>query len=362
MALSTPIAFWNFDESSGNAVDATGNGYTLTNNNTITYTTGKINNCATLGTGNTNKYFSATVVDPDSYNSGFSISFWLYFNTVPSGSDNDIFEFQDTSNSGIFMRVNSSTSTEFRFGTGNAGDRGQTSYTSSWSSGTWYHIAMVHNATSNTYYVNGSQVAQKTTGTITLGGNQSTLNIGRNTANVNYSNVRYDMFGVFGYELSSAQVTELYNAGTGIQFPFPVAYTLAFALGTYAYTGFDIAFTKALNMLFALGTYTYTGFDILFSLGKGIIFETGSYIYTGFDIGLTKALTMVYALGTYTYTGFDFVLTKGMSIVISTGSYIYTGYNILMRKIGWDKATKSNTSTYTNATKSNTSSWINQTK
>lgn len=220
-SLYGAVAFYNLDESSGNASDSVGT-YTLTNNNTATYTTGKINNCTTLGTGNTNKYFSATVVDPDSYNSGFSISFWLYFNTVPSGSDNDIFEFQDTSNSGIFMRVNSSTSTSFRFGTGNGADRGETSYTSSWAANTWYHIVMVHNATSNTYYVNGSQVAQKTTGTITLGGNNSLLNIGRNTANVNYSNARYDMFGVWAKALSGTEVQVLYQSGAGLQHPFAV--------------------------------------------------------------------------------------------------------------------------------------------
>jgi hypothetical protein len=36
MSLSTPVAAYNLDESSGNAADATGGG-TLTNTNTVTY-------------------------------------------------------------------------------------------------------------------------------------------------------------------------------------------------------------------------------------------------------------------------------------------------------------------------------------
>ena len=39
-------AAYKLDESSGNAADSSGNGNTLTNNGTVTYVTGKINNAA----------------------------------------------------------------------------------------------------------------------------------------------------------------------------------------------------------------------------------------------------------------------------------------------------------------------------
>lgn len=330
-SLYGAVAFYNLDDSSGNAVDSTGNGYTLTNNNTITYTTGLINNCATLGTGNTNKYFSATLVDPDSYNSGFSISFWLYFNTVPSGSDYDIFEFQDTSNSGIFMRVNSSTSTTFRFGTGNGADQGNTSYTSSWSGSTWYHIVMVHNATSNTYYVNGSQVAQKTTGTITLGGNQSTLNIGRNTANVNYSNARYDMFGVWAKELSSTEVTTLYKTGTGLQYPFIIALTFAISE--------TLALTESISNLRTR----------LFSTSETITLTETISILKGIAFSIAEALGLI---ETFTSTRTRlFTVAESMGLVELAVSF----------RLKWNAITKSATATMSNVSKS-VSNWINTTK
>jgi len=330
-SLYGAVAFYNLDDSSGNAVDSTGNGYTLTNNNTITYTTGKINNCATLGTGNTNKYFSANVVDPDSYNSGFSISFWLHFNTVPSGSDNDIFEFQDTSNSGIFMRVNSSSSTTFRFGTGNGADQGQTTYTSSWSSGTWYHIAMVHNATSNTYYVNGSQVAQKTTGTITLSGNQSTINIGRNTANVNYSNARYDMFGIFLREISSTEVSALYYGGAGNQYPFAVAITFAISE--------TLALVESISNLRTR----------LFSTSETITLTETISVLKGIAFTVAEALGLV---ETFTSTR-----TRLFTVAESMG-LIEIGVTLRSK---WNAITKSATATMDNVSKA-VSNWINTIK
>jgi hypothetical protein len=211
------IAYWKLDEISGNASDSSGNGYTLTNNNTVGYASGKINNGADFGSSNTNKYFSATLIDPDSYNSGFSIGFWVKFNSLASSQK--IFSFNDLSWGGIHFRALSSTDTRFRFGNGVTSDGGETAYTSSWSTGTWYYIVMTHSATANKYYVNGSQVATDTT-SVTLANNGTTFNIGRDTGNNEYANSIVDEFGIWGKELSSTEVTALYNSGNGISYPF----------------------------------------------------------------------------------------------------------------------------------------------
>ena len=73
MSLTTNIvAYWKFDESSGNAMDSTGNGNTLTNVNTVTYSAGKINNGANFVAASS-QYFSATAAAPASGNGSFSI-------------------------------------------------------------------------------------------------------------------------------------------------------------------------------------------------------------------------------------------------------------------------------------------------
>ena len=49
-------AYWKFDEFSGNASDATGNGYTLTNNNSVSFSTGKLNNAAVFASANSKNF------------------------------------------------------------------------------------------------------------------------------------------------------------------------------------------------------------------------------------------------------------------------------------------------------------------
>ncbi len=56
--IDTITASYRFDDASGNSVDSSGNGNTLTNNNSITFVAGLINNGADFGTANSNKYFS----------------------------------------------------------------------------------------------------------------------------------------------------------------------------------------------------------------------------------------------------------------------------------------------------------------
>src|SRR5205807_557155 len=57
--IPSASAYWKFDEANSTAADSTGNGNTLTNNNTVTYSGGKINNGANLVAASS-QYFSIT--------------------------------------------------------------------------------------------------------------------------------------------------------------------------------------------------------------------------------------------------------------------------------------------------------------
>lgn len=362
---TSTVAYYKFDESSGNASDSV-NSVTLTNAN-VTYSTGKINNGAVFNSS-TDSLSTSTYTNTNfERTNSFSISCWLNLTSLTSGSY--IWDREDSATlRGLVWFVQSDGKLRVQFGNNNDGSNCiyVDSTASQVSTGNWYHIVLTYSGTSLAsgfaMYVNGSSV-----GTTTLFNNlnattQNTqsLYIGNRIAGGNDFSGTLDELGVWSRAITSGEVTSLYNGGTGVQYPFSTAYSIVFALGTYTYTGFDIAFTKALNMIFALGTYAYTGFDILFSIGKGIVFETGSYIYTGFDIGLNKALTMAFAVGSYTYTGFDILFNKGISMVIATGSYIYTGYNILLRRGGWRNTSK-NSTTWTDQSKSSTT-WTNTDK
>lgn len=75
------VGYWKMDETSGNPVDATGNGVTLTNNGTATFTIGKFGNAGTFN-GSTQYFSTATSIPAVS-----TVSFWV--NPV-STSDNFI--------------------------------------------------------------------------------------------------------------------------------------------------------------------------------------------------------------------------------------------------------------------------------
>lgn len=365
MALTDNIVvYYKFEESSGTtAVDATGTYNGTASTASVWTIDGKIGRGVDMGSL-TDLYYveysaSARKISTDT---GYSVNFWFRKDSddrmMAFGKQTDVdnfiqFDFRADGEWGATLRSGGTYSV-------NADTSGQRTSGSNSNDNAWHMATLVWYSTGQSLklYEDATLLA-----TITGMTSQSFPNTEQRigTERENASGISWngnlDEWGVWRRELSSTEITELYNAGAGKQYPFVTAYSMVYALGTYTYTGFDIAFTKALNMIYALGTYTYTGFDILFSLGKGIIFETGSYIYTGFDIGLTKALTMVYALGTYTYTGFDFVLTKGMSIVISTGSYIYTGFNMILRRSGWRNTTKEST-TWTDQSKASTN-WTN---
>jgi hypothetical protein len=233
----------------------------------------------------------------------------------------------------------------------------------SYNDNAWHHFVFVYDGSNMIIYADGSNVKSIAN---TYGATYSTNYIRIGTFNTAGSEVDYysgslDELSVWSRALSSTEVTSLYNSGSGFQYPFTIAYTLAIELGQYTYTGVNFLLKAALKMAISTGSYTYTGIDYLFKIGKGMIITTGNYAYTGVNFTLKSARSMAITTGSYVYSGIDFILKKGFGMVISTGSYIYTGFNFILRSSNiWTNQTK-NTSTFTNQTK-NTSSWTNKTK
>lgn len=75
-----------------NVNDSTANGLNLTNNNTVTFSSGKIKNTADTSTGNTNKNLSQNTefINNSQMTSGWSFRQWINFNTLPATGDSDL--------------------------------------------------------------------------------------------------------------------------------------------------------------------------------------------------------------------------------------------------------------------------------
>lgn len=218
MAIPTPKVFFNFDESSGDAADAVNS---LSGVNTsATFSTGKINNAAYFGGS---AYF--TVADNALLEPVNAISFggWVWISATSSfqmmmakgenAGDTRSYE----------MRCYSTTTQiEVQMRTGSApGAYAQARSTTAIGTGAWKHVIFTRNGTTQKIYIDGTSDTLATN--VTQSGNivysTDDLWIGQRNGGLRF-NGRLDMWGLWDVELTSSEVSELYNAGTGIQYPF----------------------------------------------------------------------------------------------------------------------------------------------
>jgi hypothetical protein len=222
------VSYWKLDESSGDAADSVGDN-DLTNNGTVTYSSGVINNGAALASSSSQNLI---VSDPlIAVNSDVSYSFWVKHTTVPGNGeiqqwmiheingDNDIYQslmLQKTVGGIQQIQI-------YIDGTSAIEDY----YNSSIATDTWYHIVLtIDYASGYVLYINGSSVK---TGSAPAYGSGDTLtsrfslgvcwfldgnNYGR------YFNGMMDEVGIWSRVLTSDEVVELYNSGDGLAYPF----------------------------------------------------------------------------------------------------------------------------------------------
>ena len=225
--LTNLRAYWKFDESSGNPVDSSGNAYTLTNNNTVNFNASLISNGADFGSANTNKTFTTSSTLGISVDTAMSFAGWVNITTSPSsgtayaimglGFDaSDVFY--------VFEYGNFSGTRRFRVGRARNGvDDPSMLYTTTLTTGTWYHIAYTIDASRNQeFYLDGVRQANNTA---VSGNGSGTTFTGTVFSRALFADARHlsgkvDEWGVWDKVLSSSEITELYNGGLGLSYPF----------------------------------------------------------------------------------------------------------------------------------------------
>jgi hypothetical protein len=153
-----------------------------------------------------NDYAVGTVGDLSGQNA-FSASLWFRYQGTIGTTHIPISGGSSTSNRWYLWLKNATT---FQYGI--ASDFPEWT-TSSMSDGQWYHVALVHDGTSATVYLNGSSLGSNTGVT---SANQSWIgtnfNIGRYGAGASYYwNGWIDEVSVFNRALTSSEVTNIYS-------------------------------------------------------------------------------------------------------------------------------------------------------
>jgi hypothetical protein len=224
--LSNLVAYWKLDESSGNPADSQSFN-TLTNNNTILFAAGKINNAADLEAGN-NQYFSITDVSQVGLDVGtaFSASFWVKVESDPANNTDYsilgkwgqnqhgyLIQYSDVGGTKKVRVFTSSTTTGVTEANANV----------TLTSGTFFHVAVTYNGTNSVkIYVNGTDVTTANTSAASIFDNTAAFELG---AHVNDSGSQVsnydgllDEVGVWTRVLSAGEIAVLYNNGNGLSF------------------------------------------------------------------------------------------------------------------------------------------------
>lgn len=185
--------------------DSGGYGNTLTNNNSVTFTSGKFGNAFNFGStaGNNLSVSSATRLG---VSGNYSISMWINVTTAPAtNSHNQIFATGNSGQNGVGIfysdvsgvkkiRIDSSGTTSY--------------YDVTLTIGTWYHIVLKGNANSfnnSTLWVNNSNV-------MTIAANNSAYDPGAMYIGNGFAGLVDDIC-MFGGEIADATVGLIYNGG-----------------------------------------------------------------------------------------------------------------------------------------------------
>jgi hypothetical protein len=215
------VSYWKFDESGGDAADAAG-ANTLTNNNSVAYSSGLLGNAANFGATNTSRYFSRTD-DLGLTGKAWTFTFWvkLLTETPNNGQVYGMFNYQSPTSK---YQVRASTN---RYQSVNYVDcvivgGGPTYHTIEFvqelGTSNYHHIAITSDETTVTMYFDGSP-----RGTQTFPGPWPSLagsfHVGVDSSD-RYMQGLIDEFGVWARALSAGEITALYNAGNGWTYPF----------------------------------------------------------------------------------------------------------------------------------------------
>ncbi|MFW5895235.1 MAG: LamG domain-containing protein [archaeon] len=222
------VSYYELEETSGTTItdahasnDGTVDGATLGE-------TGKIGK-SYLFESEDNADFSSL---PNIENDDFSVSFWIKINSYASSTSNQrilIFGHpQDGSNENnfYFWHQNPNKNNTFHFTKLNdSGDNYTTSVSlDKFPTGTWVHVVGTFNKTDNEIklYVDGNlEDTTSTSGTFSTTSDNISINKqSQGGWNDNEIDANIDEIGIWDRALSSSEVSELYNNGDGLAYPF----------------------------------------------------------------------------------------------------------------------------------------------
>lgn len=225
------ISHWRLEENSGTRVDATATGNDLTDNATVTSGTGKVGTAAQFTAANS-EYLE--IVDGSQTNldqaGDMAISCWVNFDSTPSSGNGMVFASKwngTTDNASYrFALFNNGGTLQLEYANDNTNDGASNDpkfARVNWtpSTGTWYHVVAVYDASAGEvdFYVDGVQLGSTQTGMHTSQNDTAAaFRIGALENDSEFMNGLIDELGFYDAEISSNVVFLIDNGGTGLTY------------------------------------------------------------------------------------------------------------------------------------------------
>lgn len=221
-------AFWEMEETSGTRTDSHGTN-NLTDNNTVTTGTGKMGTYSAKFTRANSE--SLSIADNADVNPTSDVSFscWVKFTTTTSGQIRCFFgkDGGATTRGYAAWFINSAGTHKLVFfvsQNGSTGEELQVTLGSTLSTGIWYHVCGVWDASTSTveFYVDGVSVGTATGTRTAIHDNAAAFYVGRfGNYSGDYTDAELDDLGLWHKTLTSSEVTDLYSSGSGLPYLQP---------------------------------------------------------------------------------------------------------------------------------------------
>lgn len=224
------ISYWRLDEASGTRYDAHGSN-DLTDENTVGSGTGILGSAASL-TAASSEGLSISTAALNPGTSDFSVSLWLWAASLPGANRAAVSKGctdNDATNSKGFSILTMKSAGGIFAGIGD-GSAARVFYQTNVAIPTaeWFHVAVTADRDDKLrVFVNASEL-----GNVTISAQQGSINpsaafaIGRYSRNSgspsHYYDGAIDEIGVWHRLLTPAEITEMYNAGNGLAYPFGI--------------------------------------------------------------------------------------------------------------------------------------------
>jgi hypothetical protein len=230
------IAHWKFNEASGNAIDSHGS-VTLTQNGTMSSTAGKIG--TSRATASISDYFATSSSTVDVQGISFALAGWFFLDFTGQ-TQNIIYKSDFDTNNNFMIRcfpdVTETYKVHFTVGTQTV------THPTTLSAGTWYFVAVYFNATGTQLGIslNGSGFTTATGGGGVTSHQVMYFCTGIADPETQPYRGRVDSWSMWKNRiLDTTDVAELWNGGSGLDYPFPSVETITDSTLLFL-LGFDV--------------------------------------------------------------------------------------------------------------------------